>query len=358
MAIRTLWGDCVPSEVKTHPVRSRHTLWSRDVPYEVKTYHVKSKRTLRGQDVPCEVMTCPAKSGRTLRGQDVPSEVRTYPVTSRHTLWGQDVPYEVKTYPAAWGRGWWGRRRRCGRRSPGRWWRSWTRRPWLSLPVAGIASGAALGLSTACLQTSHSEGHGHSHTELRFPAPFLQTLPELVTPLTGHSHSELRLPAPISAKIAMPLKRHAHSELRFLAPSSKPCQNWLHHWKDTHTLSIAFWHYALYPAKIGYTTEGALTLRASLSPFFPPNSARIGYTTEGRGTLYLRAAVHRRCQCPSPHPSVRLSVCLSVCMSVCVRACLCMCVCACVHASGAVFINLTVQYLSILRPTKLAVQYL
>ena len=40
-----------------------------------------------------------------------------------------------------------------------------------------------------------------------------------------------------------------------------------------HTPSIAFWH-------------------------LPPNSARTSYATEGRGTLYLPAAVHRRCQRP------------------------------------------------------------
>ena len=284
----------------------------------------------------------PVKSERTLRGQDVPCEVRKYPTRSRRTLWGQEVPYEVKTYPAAWGRGWWGRRRRCGKRSPGRWWRSWTRRPWLSLPVAGTASGAALGPSTACLQTSHSEGHRHSHSELRFPAPFLQTLPKLVTPLKGPSHSEHRFPAPICARIATPLKRHAHSELRFPAPCSKPCQNWLHLWKDTHTLSIAFRLHALNPAKIGYATEGTLTLRVSLSGHLPPNSARIGYTTEG--ALFISA------QLSSDDVSALLPVCPSVCMCACVFVYVRVCVRACewcntYKSDRAIPTNLAVQHL-------------
>ena len=38
-----------------------------------------------------------------------------------------------------------------------------------------------------------------AHTKPRFPAPFLQTLPELVTPLKGHSLSPRSCPPTVSA---------------------------------------------------------------------------------------------------------------------------------------------------------------
>ena len=250
-----------------------------------------------------------------------------------------------------------------------------------------------------------------AHSEHRFPAPssklcqnwsrhwrgtlraslsgtFLQTLPDLVTPLKGHTPSIAFRHLPPNSARPGHATEGAHSEHRFPAPSSKLCQTWSRHWRGTlraslsgtflqtlpdlvtplkgHTPSIAFRHLPPNSARPGHATEGAHsehrfpapssklcqtwsrhwrgTLRASLSGTFlqtlpelvtplkghtpsiafrhlPPNSARTGYATEGahsehrfpapssklcqnwlrhwRGTdLYLQSAVHRRCQRP------------------------------------------------------------
>ena len=66
-----------------------------------------------------------------------------------------------------------------------------------------------------------------------FYGAFLQTVPELVTPLKGHLHTPstaLRHLPPNCARIGYATEGAlAHSEHRFMAPSSKLCQNWLRH---------------------------------------------------------------------------------------------------------------------------------
>ena len=66
-----------------------------------------------------------------------------------------------------------------------------------------------------------------------FSGTFLQTLPELVTPLKGNSFITAQLSIPTPSAPSERFGYWSRSERRFPAPSSKFCQIWLRHWRGT-----------------------------------------------------------------------------------------------------------------------------
>ena len=104
----------------------------------------------------------------------------------------------------------------------------------------------------SCILPPNSAIIGYTTERALFIGTFLQTLPELVTPLKGHS-----LSAP-SSKLCQNWLHHWRGTLyRHLPPN---CQNWLHHWRGT-----LYRHLSPKSARTGYTTGRSLFISAQMS---------------------------------------------------------------------------------------------